>query len=182
MARTSHSHPLEIAEIEIAETGGAIGLTLCPGKKDPHAMSGAWDRDLAVDLDAVEAWDAAAVVTLVENHEIENLGVRALGEGVRARHIDWLHLPIVDGAVPDAHFEARWATVGEGLRARIRNGARILVHCKGGLGRAGTIAARLLIELGMEPAEAIHRVRDERPGAIETRAQEKYVLSICGNK
>jgi hypothetical protein len=46
------------------------------------------------------------------------------------------------------------------------------------LGRAGMIAARLLAELGIEPATAIRRVRAVRPGAIETRQQEKYVLGI----
>ena len=48
----------------------------------------------------------------------------------------------------------------------------------GGLGRAGTIGARLLIELGMEPTAAVRQVRAARPGAIETREQEKYVLDI----
>jgi ADP-ribosyl-[dinitrogen reductase] hydrolase len=54
-------------------------------------------------------------------------------------------------------------------------GHDVLVHCRGGLGRAGTIAARLLVELGMEPAEAIARVRAVRPGAIETPEQERFV-------
>ena len=60
----------------------------------------------------------------------------------------------------------------------LRSGRDVLVHCRGGLGRAGTIAARLLIELGMEPATAIRQVRAVRPGAIETLEQEKYVLGI----
>lgn len=54
----------------------------------------------------------------------------------------------------------------------------MLVHCRGGLGRAGTIAARLLVELGMQPTEAIAGVRAVRPGAIETSDQEKFVLGI----
>jgi len=44
--------------------------------------------------------------------------------------------------------------------------------------RAGTIAARLLIELGMEPTKAIERVRAVRPGAIQTNDQEKFVKGI----
>ena len=40
----------------------------------------------------------------------------------------------------------------------------VLVHCRGGLGRAGTIAARLLIELGMEPTKAIASVRSGTTG------------------
>ena len=58
--------------------------------------------------------------------------------------------------------------MGEGLHARLRDGFNVLVHCKGGLGRAGTIAARLLIELGMAPQMAVGVVRQARPGAIET--------------
>lgn len=66
-------------------------------------------------------------------------------------------------------------TVGEGLRSRLRNGFNVVVHCKGGLGRAGTIAARLLVELGADPEGAIRRVREARPGAIETLEQERHV-------
>ncbi|MDP7292161.1 MAG: hypothetical protein QF497_08015, partial [Verrucomicrobiota bacterium] len=57
------------------------------------------------------------------------------------------------------------------------NGESIVLHCKGGLGRTGTIAARLLVELGMTPGNAILAVREARPGAIETSAQETYVLA-----
>lgn len=179
MTRTSQSHPLQIDEIEIAATGGRIGVTLCPGKKDPGAWSGPWDRDLDADLDVIKDWDAAAVVSLIECHEIESLGVRSLGDGVSGRHIDWLHLPIVDGSVPDKRFEARWAAVGEGLRARLRDGARVLIHCKGGLGRAGTIAARLLVELGDDPEHAMTRVREVRKGAIEKdTGQEEFIRAL----
>jgi hypothetical protein len=41
------------------------------------------------------------------------------------------------------------------------------------------IAARLLVELGMEPTKAIASVRAVRPGAIETLDQEEFVLGIC---
>ncbi|WP_408609263.1 hypothetical protein [Alteripontixanthobacter muriae] len=35
------------------------------------------------------------------------------------------------------------------------------------------------MELGTAPQEAIIRVRDARPGAIETRAQEEYLPSLA---
>jgi ADP-ribosyl-[dinitrogen reductase] hydrolase len=90
----------------------------------------------------------------------------------------WFHLPIVDGWTPDEVFERRWEIAGAELRALLRGGRNVLVHCRGGLGRSGTIAARLLIELGMEPMTAITRVRAARPGAIETSQQEKYALGL----
>ena len=54
----------------------------------------------------------------------------------------------------------------------------VLVHCRGGLGRAGTIAARLLVELGMDPTKAIVSVRAARPDTIENCNQENYVKNI----
>jgi protein-tyrosine phosphatase len=49
------------------------------------------------------------------------------------------------------------------------------MHCRGGLGRAGMISARLLVESGVEPTAAMERVRAARPGAIETPRQEEWV-------
>jgi ADP-ribosyl-[dinitrogen reductase] hydrolase len=90
----------------------------------------------------------------------------------------WFHLPIVDISIPDERFEKQWDVVGEALRSILRRRLDVLVHCRGGLGRAGTIAARLLVELGMEPIKAIASVRAVRPGAIETTEQEKFILGI----
>jgi ADP-ribosyl-[dinitrogen reductase] hydrolase len=154
---------------------GLIGLTLCPGKQQSWGLTGPWARDLSLDLDAVADWNAAVVVTLVEPDELERLKVPALGEAVRARHMEWLHLPIRDRGVPGEDFEAAWVEVGERLRDRLRAGFNVLVHCMGGLGRAGTIASRLLVELGWKPDEAIREVRRVRPGAIETDDQEDFV-------
>lgn len=181
--RTSVSHTLQIATIVPSVPGhGRVGVTFCPGKHDPHAMSGHWDRDLAVDLDAINNWGAAAVVTLVEPKELTLLRVERLGEEVVRRHMLWFHLPIVDVSIPDQSFEEKWDTAGVELRSILRNGSDVVVHCRGGLGRAGTIASRLLIELGMPPKTAIERVRAVRPGGIETRAQEKYVLAVSANE
>jgi ADP-ribosyl-[dinitrogen reductase] hydrolase len=173
--RTSVSHPLHIAEVSPASGLGKLGLTLCPGKKQTGALTGAWDRDLELDLDEVEAWNAAAVVTLVESEELQRLQVPHLGDEILARHIDWYHLPISDREVPGEAFEAAWHEVGEGLRARLRSGFNVLVHCMGGLGRAGTIASRLLVELGFGPTEAVTEVRRVRPSAIETEHQHRFV-------
>jgi ADP-ribosyl-[dinitrogen reductase] hydrolase len=179
MKKTSLTHPLEIPSISAGPALGRVGITFCPGKHDQHAMSGYWDRDLSIDLDAIRDWGASAVVTLLEPKEIPLLRVAHLGEEVRRRGMAWFHLPIADVSTPDQGFERNWILAGDALRTLLLDRRDVLVHCRGGLGRAGTIAARLLIELGMEPAIAISRIRVVRPGAIETREQEKYVLGIC---
>jgi ADP-ribosyl-[dinitrogen reductase] hydrolase len=182
MKKTSLTHPLKIAAISAGPLFGRVGITFCPGKFDPQAMSGHWDRDLALDLEAMQAWGAAAVVTLIEPHEVVLLRVERLGDEVSARGMRWFHLPIADVSTPDEDFEREWVRAGDELRGMLRSGRNVLVHCRGGLGRAGTIGARLLIELGMESASAIRSVRAERPGAIETSEQENYVLGIGANR
>ncbi|PKM43066.1 MAG: hypothetical protein CVV05_16095 [Gammaproteobacteria bacterium HGW-Gammaproteobacteria-1] len=171
VARTSHTHPLQIAEVRATPSHGRIGITFCPGKHDRFAHTGAWERDLDIDLDAIAAWGAKLVLTLVEPAELKELKVPQLGHEIRRRGIDWRHLPIADYSVPTETFEQQWVTQGREIRAMLRNGDDVLVHCKGGLGRAGMIAARLLVELGMAPTEAIRAVRRERKGAIETPSQ-----------
>ena len=79
---------------------------------------------------------------------------------------------------PTAAFEVQWADVGRVLRTQLLVGQSIVVHCRGGLGRTGIVAARLLIELGEKPVTALERVRAARPGAVETAEQEEYVLGL----
>ena len=175
--RTSLSHPLLIAEI-MAPKAGVIGVTFCPGKQQSSAATGAWARNLDIDLDVIRAWGAGAVVTLVTPGEIKKLRVEKLGEGIIARRMRWLHLPIEDGSIPTAHWESEWTAASADLHRLLDANGRVLVHCKGGLGRAGLVTARLLIERGVPADEAIAGVRRCRPGAIETCAQEGYLRAL----
>ena len=173
--RTSLTYPLQIAVVGESPFRGALGLTFAPGKKDPQAWPAPWLRDLSVDLRAIVAWKARVLVTLIELHEFELLGIAALGDEARRRGLEWLHLPIRDVSVPDARFESVWPKHSAHLRRLLRAGNNVLVHCRGGLGRAGMIAARLLVEQGVAPEIAMAAVRAARPGAIETQAQEYWV-------
>ena len=51
----------------------------------------------------------------------------------------------------------------------------VVVSCYAGIGRTGTILACYLVHRGEEPAEAIVRVRQLRPGSIQTPEQEAAV-------
>lgn len=175
-ARTSLSHPLQIATIPVGQNGGRVGVTFCPGKKGPSVFDAPWDRDVAVDVEAIRAWGASSVLTLIEPHEFDLLKVRGLPEAVRDAGLIWLHAPIPDVSVPGLAFDAAWRTIGPRLLTDSREGQSVVVHCRGGLGRAGMMAAKLLVMMGVDPRQAIERVRAVRPGAIETREQESYVL------
>ena len=155
MARllTSADNPLRIAELPVDD--GMIGITFAPGKQQEAGLTGRHARDLATDLDRIAAWNAAIVVTLVEEDELTALGIAGIG----------------------AAFEAAWPARSAQLRFLLACGGRVLIHCKGGLGRAETVAGRLLVGGGMASTAAIAAVRAVRPRAIETAAQERWVAA-----
>ena len=174
-ARTSTTHPLRIEELRIEGIPGVIGLTFCPGKVQRGALSGDWNRDLEIDVRDIRRWGASALLNLLTLAEMLALKVGPLPQVVAAAGIAYHHLPIADGGFPDAISEAAWTYVGADLRRRLEGGERILIHCKGGLGRTGIMAARLLVEFGCDPDAAMSLVRTARPGAIENKLQEEYV-------
>jgi ADP-ribosyl-[dinitrogen reductase] hydrolase len=157
------------------QTLGTLGVTFCPGKSDPMVSAQFSPRDLAADLGSIRAWGATALVTLLDADEFDLLHVPRLGDMAEAAGLDWYHLPIPDMAAPGWQFERRWVYAGIRLRRLLRRGGRVVIHCRVGLGRSGTIAARLMVELGMTPEAAITQVRKARPGAIQTSDQERHV-------
>lgn len=174
--RTSQTDPIQIAEVRCG--AGVVGVTFCPGKSGPSVFGAPWARDLTMDLAEISQWSPSTILTLMETHELETLGVTGLGRAVRDAGVRWLHAPIRDVDVPDDRFETRWSLLGHLLRQDLLAGRKVLVHCRGGRGRAGMIAARLLVEFGEDPEAAIAQVRAVRPGAIETRAQEDHVRGV----
>ena len=131
--RTSASDPLLIASLPAGE--GLVGVTLCPGKRGDSVFGAGWARDLATDIAVIREWGASAVVTLIEEHEFEMLGVQALPDAMREVGIEWHHLPVQDVNAPASDFETRWVYAGARLRERLRSGERIgqarWVTCKG---------------------------------------------------
>ena len=161
--------PLDTYPVALPETGGTIIITPCPGKRQ---------RDLGLDLDRLKSMGAEAIVTMVQGRELDMLDVRDIGEKCEERGLIWLHCPIPDFDGPGAAFERAWVDAGPRARDILRRGGTVVSHCRGGIGRAGTVASRLLIELGAAtPDEALRRVRKARPGAVETWEQEQHVLS-----
>ncbi len=111
-------------------------------------------------------------MSLVEDEELEHLGIPTLVASAEARGIAVLRLPIPDGGTADP---SRAGQIVQAAASLARSGRHVVFHCRGGLGRAGTLAACTLVHLGWTPDEAIAEVRRARPGAIENRAQERFV-------
>lgn len=173
--RTSETDPLWIDSVEVGTAGGRVGMTICPGKQGDSLYGKPWQRDLKADIRTIAKWGTVTVITLTETDEMATLGIIHIGEEVAAAGMRWLHMPITDMRAPDERFEAAWAADGAQVLQQLQDGKRVLVHCRGGMGRAGTVAAFILIQLRMAANDAIQQVRAARPGAIETKRQLNWL-------
>ncbi len=135
------------------------------------------DGDYAGDVQHLIEWKPAIVISLVDEVELVAAGAAGLWRDLVDAGCRWEHLPIHDFGVPDDEFESAWPEVSANARRALMGGGRILVHCRGGCGRSGMVALRLMTELGEAPDDALERLRTIRPCAIETPEQMAWALA-----
>lgn len=81
------------------------------------------------------------------------------------------HFPIPDFGVPED--PAAFLELAGDLAQRLKNGAKILIHCAAGIGRTGTLAVATLFLLGLSFEDAKQRVREAN--SFPEGAQENFL-------
>lgn len=140
---------------------GILAICGLPG------AAGDYDGDLA----HIHDWRPGLVISLTEDSECAAVGAQDLGADLQAMGCRWVHLPVTDFQAPSEAFISHWAPVAQAARAALSGGGRVLVHCRGGCGRSGMVALRLMIESGEPGRVALARLRAVRPCAVETEPQ-----------
>ena len=155
-------HSFEVFEISVGPA--LLGMGHLPG------LQGSF----LADVEKIFNWKPAAIISLTEKKEMEDLGASNFISLIEKEKIPWLHFPIKDFGIVDQQQEFLWETISKNIHQKINNGDRILVHCRGGCGRTGMIVLRIMIEFGEDPDEALKRLRKIRPCAVETNAQKNW--------
>ncbi|CAM3716688.1 tyrosine-protein phosphatase [Parendozoicomonas haliclonae] len=162
------SHPFDQLPLD---TGASFLFTPCPGTKT---------EDLQNSLQTLKAAGATTVVTALPDEDMQALNVPELGKAVRDAGLDWFHLPIEDDAAPEQPFFAAFETALPRLLKKISAGETIAIHCRGGAGRTGLIAAILMLESGIDIDRVIAKVQAVRPVALTPPAQAAFLKSRYG--
>src|SRR5205085_3036220 len=87
-----------------------------------------------------------------------------------------LHVPVEDMEAPT---QAQLDHCVSAIRRARAQGLGVAVHCAAGLGRTGSVLAAYFVAQGFTAEAAITRVRDLRPGSVETESQEEAIELVA---
>jgi protein-tyrosine phosphatase len=119
---------------------------------------------------------ADRIVCLCEAHELSER---------YPEYVDWLSKEPGRSTwfpIPDVHAPALSPAIDflDELESRLAAGEGLIMHCGAGIGRAGTMAAALLIRMGQSRAQALSTVSAHRPMAgPEAGAQETFLVEVA---
>lgn len=158
--------------------GGIDEIPLPAGAKGRLRIGRVWlcgKHFVGPDPDAaLEQTGAAAIVCLNEGYELFDR---------YPNYVEWLRANKGGRAVwspwPDMHAPPldEFGVLLDQLKARLNAGDGLVIHCGAGMGRAGTTAIALLMDLGVPLDDAMVAVRAARPGAGPQTAEQDALLA-----
>jgi hypothetical protein len=101
------------------------------------------------------------LVSLIQDDEIA-MRFPDYGDWLASAGDKAIRLPIPDYGITD---DDKLQQLVAQIVAIVEGGTSVLVHCGGGIGRAGVVATLVLVSLGWNLPEAAAHVRANRPGA-----------------
>ncbi|MEW7979137.1 MAG: tyrosine-protein phosphatase [Candidatus Sedimenticola endophacoides] len=164
------AHPYDILALP---KQGRLIFTPCPGTKGV---------DLATSVSELHQAGADAIVTMMTNEELAKFEVSSLPDVVRQSGLSWFHFPVEDDAAPAEDFEQSWLANKPEVLAMIEQGKCVAIHCRGGSGRTGFMAAVIMRELGMDEAQATDLVKGLRPNSLKLPAHTEYLAAHYDKK
>ena len=180
--KTSIDDPIAVnfMEPDVIRSPGRIGMSIAPGKKDEDDEA-VWKRDLDADLKRLrDELGVDRLVCLVEEDEMSDLGISELLLKANQSGFKTTHFPVDDHGKPESM--ERFKEVVSSITAAIQAGETVLIHCKGGKGRTGMLAAACLVKQGYDPESAIDAVKQHREGALTVKikcdAVHQYAKAI----
>jgi protein-tyrosine phosphatase len=153
-------------------------------------IDGPWPGRLAISArprggdwleEEMHAWRRAGldtVVSLLTPDEVEDLGLQQERDVCRKNGIEFLSLPIVDRGIPA--LDGDTVELFEHIEEALVQGKNVDLHCRQGVGRAGLVAASLLVARGTPPAVAVDQVGKARHVTVpETPEQRAWIDSFA---
>ena len=145
-----------------------LGVSQFPGKN----LQNIFDLSLFLkDLQIIKKQKVKIVVSLLPDNEKNKLGLDDLIWS--KEEVEYIQFPINDFSVPPKKKFNELKKLISFIKENLMLSKHVLIHCNGGKGRSGMIAA--LVLKAMKEKDPIKKVREKVIGAIETEEQEIFV-------
>lgn len=151
-----------------------------------HWVEGPWRGKLALASrprggdwveDEMASWrrnGVDVVLSLLTPEEEEDLDLADEARAAQVSGMGFVSFPIPDRQVPTS--DSRVAATVEKVEAALSSGKNVVVHCRQGIGRAGLVAACLLVARGIKPGTAVTRLSAARGVPVpETAEQRRWI-------
>jgi protein-tyrosine phosphatase len=99
-------------------------------------------------------------VSLLEQHEISELGLRNEASLCLKHALDFINFPIVDRGIPEKG--SKIDQLISQLVLKIQSGETVVTHCRMGIGRASIIAASILLQYGFKTEQILQKITSSR--------------------
>ena len=145
-----------------------LGVSQFPGKN----LQNIFDlSSFSNDLQIIKKQKVKIVVSLLPDKEKNKLG---LDDFIWSKEeVEYIQFPIGDFSVPPKKKFNELKKLISFIEENLVLSKHVLIHCNGGKGRSGMIAA--LVLKAMKEKDPIKKVREKVIGAIETEEQEIFV-------
>ena len=145
-----------------------LGVSQFPGKN----LQNIFDlSSFLKDLQIIKKQKGKIVVSLLPDNEKNKLGLDDLIWS--KEEVEYIQFPINDFSVPPKKKFNELKKLISFIKENLMLSKHVLIHCNGGKGRSGMIAA--LVLKAMKEKDPIKKVREKVIGAIETEEQEIFV-------
>jgi protein-tyrosine phosphatase len=155
-----------------------------------HWLDGPWPGKLALSArprggdwldEELASWRKSGVnevVSLLMPEEVESLELQKEAAHTLDAGMQFRSFPIIDRWVPASKRDA--LRFIEDLDADLAAGKNVSIHCRQGIGRAGLIAASLLVARGLQPADAFESISTARGISVpETTEQRAWLDAMA---
>ncbi|AFM03901.1 putative protein-tyrosine phosphatase [Bernardetia litoralis DSM 6794] len=118
------------------------------------------------------------LVSLLTKEENFDLGLQNEESICQKYSIDFISFPIIDRSVPTNKQNIQIRELAKKLVKKTKQNKKIIVHCRGGIGRAGMLCSAILIENGISNQEAIKKISEARNLKIpDTEEQKEWIMN-----
>ncbi len=139
-----------LRQVMLYEVTGRLYLTNMPGYRD----------NLGECLDQMTQEQISVLVSLTGEGEIRDKSPDYAAFLEAGQDFPWKErwsFPIRDYSIPED--KVGYLELARQIADQLRSGVNTAIHCAGGIGRTGTLAALVLVQLGFTLDEALYRVR-----------------------